>query len=186
MKPNKAIFVCGSGGSGKSTFIKKNIKNFNHIDVDIFYEQLLKKANLGLNIKNFSIEQIELANKLFEQASDSNHKFLLNSVTCRENIVMESIGRNVDIILQQRDFLEQNGYDTYMIMLYTELELCITRVENRERSYNKMVTISSWYDSYKNIPNYKMEFKEKFILVKETNTDISQFIESDLLNKSLL
>ena len=131
MKTNKAIFVCGSGGVGKSTFIKKNLKNYKHIDVDIFYEELLKDNGLGLKIKKFSNEEISLANRLFETAGEKNHKFLLNCVEQKIDIVIESIGRSVDVILEQRNYLEKNGYTTYMIMLYAELELCIVRVRNR-------------------------------------------------------
>jgi len=186
MKTNKAIFVCGSGGVGKSTFIKKNLKNYKHIDVDIFYEELLKDNGLGLKIKKFSNEEISLANRLFETAGEKNHKFLLNCVEQKIDIVIESIGRSVDVILEQRNYLEKNGYTTYMIMLYAELELCIVRVRNRERSYSDTITTNSWHECYKNISNYKMEFKDKFILLNENNIDYYQFITDNLSGKTLL
>ncbi len=37
MKNKKAIFICGSGGSGKSTFSKKYFSEYTLIDVDIIY-----------------------------------------------------------------------------------------------------------------------------------------------------
>jgi GTPase SAR1 family protein len=54
MKNKIAIFVCGSGGSGKTTFCNKNFNNFVQINVDIIYERLLIESNLGLKIKDFN------------------------------------------------------------------------------------------------------------------------------------
>lgn len=181
MKHNKAIFVCGAGGSGKSTYIKEKLKNYKHVDVDVFYEKLLKNAGLHLKIKQFSKEELNVANSLFEKASNQNHTFLLECIENKINIAIESIGRDVDYILEQRNYLEKNGYETSMIMIYKELDICIDRVEKRERSYSKSVTIKSWNESYRNIESYKTEFKDKFYLINDGYESITESVSEKRL-----
>ena len=41
MASKRAVFVCGSGGSGKTTFVNKYFSNFIQINLDIIYERLL-------------------------------------------------------------------------------------------------------------------------------------------------
>ena len=118
MKNKIAIFVCGSGGSGKSTFIKNYLNTFIHIDVDIIYERLLIENGLGLKIIDFDLVKTKHSYSLFEQAKIENDELFYNSVFNSKNIVIDGIGRDSNIILNQRKYLENFGYNTFMIMLY--------------------------------------------------------------------
>jgi predicted kinase len=179
MKNNIAIFICGSGGSGKSTFVKNNLKEYAHIDVDIIYEELLVSNGLGLNIKNFSEAENELASKLFEKSKELNNLKLKANVQSGNNLVIDGIGRYSDVILSQKLYLENYGYQTYMIMLYVDLNICIDRIENRERVYNQNLTKDSWYLSYNNIGTYKKEFGDKFAFIYNNNSfKLDNFLNS--------
>ena len=186
MQNKIAIFVCGSGGSGKSTFVKNNLKGYAHIDVDIIYEELLTSNGLGLNIKNFTESENKLANQLFEKAKDLNNLKLITNVQSGNNLVIDGIGRYSDVILSQKIYLENYGYQTYMIMLYVDLDICIHRIENRERIYNQIITEDSWYLAYNNIGTYKKEFGNKFGFIYNN----SDFILDDFIkiknNKNLI
>ena len=190
MQNNTAIFVCGSGGSGKSTFTKNNFSDFVHVDVDIIYEELLISNNLGLNIKDFNKEQSIIADSLFEEAKALNNKKLTEAILKKENIVIDGIGRDVNIILYQRNHLTYCGYDTFMIILYADLDTCISRVENRERVYKQKITEDSWYLSYNNIGTYKKEFGTKFKFIYNdtisTNVDLNDFLYHQKLIKKIL
>jgi dephospho-CoA kinase len=190
MKNKKAIFVCGSGGSGKSTFIKTHLTEYVHIDVDIIYEELLLLNKLGLKIKNFNESQSKLATELFEKAKELNNEKLKKIVNIGNNLIIDGIGRDSDIILNQRKYLENSGYDTFMIMLYADLDTCIDRVENRERVYNKKITEDSWYLSYSNIVIYKKEFGTKFKFIYndiiDTNMVLNDFLEHTKTIKKIL
>ena len=165
MKNKKGVFICGSGGSGKSTIARDHFPEFTIIDVDLIYEQELISSNLGLKIKNFNKEQSELAQSLFEKSKSLNDQKFNKTVELGENIVIESIGRDPEVILYQRSLLEKMGYETFMIMVYAELETCIDRVESRDRVYGENVTIDSWYLSYSNISIYSKEFNDRFMLI---------------------
>jgi predicted kinase len=190
MKNKIAIFICGSGGSGKSTFSKTYFPTYTIIDVDIIYEELLIEAGLDLKIKNFNNEQTKIAENLFEKAKSLNDKKFNDTITIGNNLVIDSIGRDSETIMFQRNYLEKMGYTTYMIMMYSELDVCIERVENRNRTYNKNITIDSWYLSYSNISIYKREFGKRFLLVYNDDMDWKSkfqiFIDNDINKKTIV
>lgn len=190
MKDKIAIFVCGSGGSGKSTFIRTNLKEFTHIDVDIIYEQLLIQNGLGLKIKDFDEYQTKLANKLFEEAKVINGSKLKASILNSENVVIDGIGRDSEIILSQRNMLNQFGYDTFLIMMYSELDICISRIEGRDRVYKQNLTKDSWYLAYNNIGTYKREFGDNFLFIYNDSLNymniLNEFIKGSRIPKTIL
>jgi hypothetical protein len=74
--------------------------------------------------------------------------------------------------------------------MYSELDVCIERVENRNRTYNKNITIDSWYLSYSNISIYKREFGKRFLLIYNDDTDWKSkfqiFIDNDINKKTIV
>jgi dephospho-CoA kinase len=171
METKRAVFVCGSGGSGKSTIANECFSEYTIIDLDIIYEQQLINNNLSLKINTFSKEQNELALTLFEKSKTINDEKFNKTVEIGKNILIDSIGRDSEVILYQKSFLEKMGYETYMIMVYAELETCIDRVETRNRVYNQNITIDSWYFAYSNISTYKREFNRQFMLIYNDDTN---------------
>ncbi len=189
MKNKIAIFICGSGGSGKSTFAKTHFPTYVHIDVDVIYEKLLIDNKLGLKIKNFNKIEADLANKLFEESKVLNNSKLKNAVSNGDDLIIDGIGRDSDIILNQRKYLDSNGYDTFMIMMYADLEICINRVEARERVYTQNITEDSWYLAYNNIGTYKKEFGLKFKFIYNNVFDdivLDDFLKNSKTIKRLL
>ena len=187
----RAIFLCGSGGSGKSTIYQNYFSDYVVVDVDILYEKLLNEYGLGLDIKNFNFEQIELSNSLFEKAKQLNNEKFNEYVSENKNIVVDGVGRDVEVILNQRNLLEKCGYTTYMIMVYADIDVCIERVENRNRSYSKRLVIDSWHESYRNISEYKEQFKDRFLLVhndeiNDWKSKFQIFINKQSKNKAII
>jgi predicted kinase len=181
-----AVFVCGSGGSGKTTFVNQHFSLFKQVNVDIPYEELLNSSGLGLKINEFNTEQLNKAAEFFERAKDISYSTLIESIELGEDIVIDSIGRYSDYVFQQRKQLELNGYNTIMFMLYAPLELCVERVNNRNRVYDESITIDSWYLSYGNIVNFKREFSDDFHLVYNgENVDWTQKIPNLIEKKKL-
>ena len=184
MKNKKAVFICGSGGSGKSTIARTEFSDFTIIDVDLIYEQQLSDHNLSLKIKNFSREESELASSLFEKSKSLNDQKFNNAVDNGENIIIDSIGRDPEVILYQRSYLEKMGYKTFMVMVYAELETCIARVEARDRVYGQNITIDSWYLSYSNISIYNREFKSRFMLIYNDDSNWKEKLKVFIYKKT--
>jgi predicted kinase len=186
MENKLAVFVCGSGGSGKTTFVNQHFSSFKQVNVDIPYEELLNSSGLGLKINEFNTEQLNKAAEFFERAKDISYSTLIESIELGDDIVIDSIGRYSDYVFQQRKQLELNGYNTIMFMLYAPLELCVERVNNRNRVYDESITIDSWYLSYGNIVNFKREFSDDFHLVYNgENVDWTQKIPNLVEKKKL-
>ncbi len=184
MKTKKAYFICGSGGSGKSTLAKTYFPNYTIIDIDLIYEQELIKCGLNLKIKDFSPENSKKALELFEKSKGINDQKFNSSVENEDNIVIDSIGRDPEIIFYQRSFLEKRGYQTFMIMVYADLETCLDRIEVRERTYPHNITIDSWYLSYSNMVGYKKEFGDRFMLFYNDGQDSKDKLEVFIYKKT--
>ena len=165
MKNKVAVFVCGSGGSGKTTFVNDFFMEFEKVNVDIPYEKLLKDSGLGVKISDFNKTQSLKASEFFERAKDISYDTLLKSIEMGKNIVIDTVGRDIDLIQKQREKLHLNGYKTIMFILYAPLDVCIKRVKGRDRVYDESITIDSWYLSYGNIVNFKREFLDDFHLI---------------------
>lgn len=189
MKNKIAIFVCGSGGSGKSTFIKTHLNEFINIDVDIIYEDLLISNKLGLNIKNFNKDEYKLSAELFEKSKKLNDIKYEETIKTGKNIIINTIGTDSNIILFQRKHLENLGYKTYMVLIYADLDVCINRVESRERVYKQNIIENGWFLIYNNIGTYKKEFGDSFIFVYNNSFILDNFLNSFIIlknNKNLI
>ena len=65
----KAIFMAGPAGSGKSFILKKVVpSNFNVINVDDTYEDLLKSSGIGMKLAKMSPDELKKAGELMGQA----------------------------------------------------------------------------------------------------------------------
>jgi dephospho-CoA kinase len=83
----KAIFLAGPAGSGKSYTIKQLIQpdQFNVINIDDTYEELLKTAGLGMSQKDFGPEELSQAAKLMAQAQKSTkEKSIIKPISIKE------------------------------------------------------------------------------------------------------
>jgi hypothetical protein len=101
--------------------------------------------------------------KLHNEALNTFYDWVDNKFI--ENIVIDTVGRDIELIQKQREKLHVNGYKTIMFMLYVPLDVCIKRVKGRDRVYDESITIDSWYLSYGNIVNFKREFLDDFHLI---------------------
>jgi predicted kinase len=171
MKSKNAIYVCGSGGSGKTTFASHNFPNHVPINVDNHYENFLVESGLGLKIDTFNQIQKTKALEYFEESKIITNKLFFDSVNEGKDLVIDTVGRDLDFILKQRKYLYNQGYNTYMVMLYASLETCHYRVSKRNRTYDYSLTKDSWGLSYKNLVDFATEFGDNFLLINTENMD---------------
>ena len=147
MKNKKAIFVCGSGGSGKSTFCSEYLKNYTIVDVDIIYEELLLKNGLGLTIKDFNEETLKKAYSLFEEAKILNNLKFKNAINNNENIVIDGIGRDASIILNQRKMLKNFTISDKLLFVAALLSLLYSESLYFQNQVYEAIFIGIWVPS---------------------------------------
>jgi len=167
----KAIFLAGPAGAGKSYIIKQfpEISNFNVINVDDTYEELLKASGLGMSQKDFDADQLSQAAKLMGQAQKATKEKYAQLSAEKKNIIIDGTGAAINPVLKKKQELEDLGYETLMIMIWvsplTSLERNVARGEDNGRSLLPQIVLRTWRDVNKNIYDYQRAFGDKLIII---------------------
>ena len=168
----KAFFLAGGPGSGKSfvtnsAFAGTGLKVVNS---DTTFERNLKKANLSLNMPD---EEEYFRNIIRGRAKQTAIAQLDKYVQGRLGLVIDSTGRDYDVIARNHNMLQQLGYDSYMVFVNTSLEVALARNARRERTIPEYITKSSWEGVQNNIGKFQRLFgMAKFIVVDNNKSDL--------------
>jgi dephospho-CoA kinase len=182
----KAIFLAGPAGSGKSYMNKLLIpKDFQTINSDDTYEELLKASGIGLKQKDFTPDQLSQAAKLQAQARKDTQARLEKSIEDRNNIVIDGTGAASNPVLKKKQQLEELGYECLMLMIYVSPLVSLERNKNRDRSLMPSIILRTWRDVNKNVEIYQEAFKDKFILIDNNLEDARKEFNSNLLQPYL-
>ena len=164
----KAFFLAGGPGSGKtfvtqSTFSGTGLKVVNS---DVAFERNLKKGNLSLNMPD---EETYFRDILRKAAKRTTISQLDKYVEGRLGLVIDSTGRDYDMVARQHNMLKQMGYDCYMIFVNTTLDVALARNARRERSIPEYITKTSWKGVQNNIGKFQRLFGMSSFLVVDNN-----------------
>ena len=168
----KAFFLAGGPGSGKSfvthsAFAGTGLKVVNS---DVTFERNLKKANLSLNMPD---EEEYFRNIIRGRAKQTAIAQLDKYVQGRLGLVIDSTGRDYDVIARNHNMLQQLGYDSYMVFVNTSLEVALARNARRERTIPQYITKSSWEGVQNNIGKFQRLFgMSKFLIVDNNKSDL--------------
>jgi predicted kinase len=152
----KAIIMAGGAGAGKSTFVKQ------------IRSDLQKAGWKELNADKY-VEDKEspMYNNLAKASNQIDKVDLPSTLKSGENFLYDTTATNV----QRISGIKDSGYDTMMIMLYTNPIVSFLRNFKRERKVPTIGVLSSWNNIYKNISAYKQMFGDQFYLVQTGLTD---------------
>jgi len=168
----KAFFLAGGPGSGKtfvtqSTFSGTGLKVVNS---DVAFERNLKQANLSLSMPD---EETYFRNILRKAAKRTAISQLDKYVEGRLGLVVDSTGRDYDMIARQHSMLKQMGYDCYMVFVNTTLDVALARNARRERTIPEYITKSSWEGVQNNIGKFQRLFGlNNFLVVDNNKSDL--------------
>lgn len=168
----KAIFMAGPAGAGKSTIVKQlGLSNFQVINVDDTYEELLKKSGIGLDFKKFTPDQISQAAKLMGTARKETRTKEEEAMATRKNIILDATGAASKPLLKKKQQLEELGYDTFMLMVYVSPMVSLDRNSKRDRSLPPTAVVMNWNGVASNIDTYKQEFGNNISILNNNPTD---------------
>ena len=178
----KAIFMAGPAGSGKSFILQKLIpSDFNVINVDDTYEELLKSSGIGMKLAQMSPDELKKAGELMGQARKATDSKYQDATQNLKNLAIDSVGGSTKTLLKKKAELENLGYDTMMIMTYVSPITSLERNKQRDRSLLPSIVIRSWRDVNKNIDAYKQAFGDDFTIVDLNPEDADKsFDENDI------
>ena len=168
----KAFFLAGGPGSGK-TFVTSSAfagSGLKLVNSDIAVERGLKKANLSLSMPD---EETYFRNIIRNRAKAITITQLDKYVDGRLGLVIDSTGRDYDMIARHHNMLQQMGYDCYMIFVNTSLEVALARNARRERTIPEYITTSSWNGVQSNMGKFQRLFgMSNFIVVDNNKSDL--------------
>ena len=168
----KAFFLAGGPGSGK-TFVTSSAfagSGLKLVNSDIAFERGLKKANLSLSMPD---EETYFRNIIRKRAKAITITQLDKYVDGRLGLVIDSTGRDYDMIARHHNMLQQMGYDCYMVFVNTSLEVALARNARRERTIPEYITTSSWNGVQSNMGKFQRLFgMSNFIVVDNNKSDL--------------
>ena len=183
----KAIFMAGPAGSGKSFISQKLVpSNFNTINVDDTYEELLKSSGIGMKLANMSPDELKKSGELMGQARKTTDAKLQDATKNAKNLLIDSVGGSSKMLLKKKAELEALGYETAMIMTYVSPITSLERNKQRDRSLLPSIVIRSWRDVNTNIDAYRQAFGDDFTLVNLDPEDANKDFDENFIYKNYI
>lgn len=170
----KAFFLAGGPGSGK-TFVSGKVTSghgLRFINSDIFFEKLLRDAQLSMDLEYLKQEfpaDYEKAMQLRDKAKMSAGKAEANYLVGRLGVIYDGTGADYERIKDLRDKCIDLGYDTYMIFVNTSLDVALERNAKRERSVAKDIVTDSWQSVQNNMGKFQNLFGGSNFIVVDNN-----------------
>ena len=183
----KAIFMAGPAGSGKSYISKILVpSDFQTINVDDTYEELLKASGIGMKLAQMSPDELKKAGELMGQARKATDTKYKEALANANNILIDSVGGSSKTLLKKKQELEDLGYETAMIMTYVSPITSLERNMKRDRSLLPSIVIRSWRDVNKNIDVYKQAFGSDFTLVNLDPEDTNKNFDEEYIYQTFI
>ena len=184
----KALILAGAPGSGKGYILKDlNLEGLKTFNIDDTFINMLKKANVTLDLKNATPEERSEAAKAMAAATkDLKTNILPNAIANQESFVLDGTAASLKNTLLLKDELEAAGYEVFMLYVYTDLERSLSQNQERfkksegeDRSLSPAIVLSTWNSVTKNFEPYQQAFGNNFVSVANTGEamkDLDQII----------
>ncbi len=188
----KAIILAGAPGAGKGYVLSGlDLSNLKVLNVDNTYIDLLKKANVSLDLKNASPEDRSEAAKAMAAANKEFKGKVTATIQGKESFVLDGTAASIKQTSTLKDELEEVGYEVFMLYVYTDLERSLKQNQDRfdqsggeDRSLAPAIVMRTWMNVTKNYETYKDMFGNNFALVANTLEDKIGNID-DIIKKYL-
>ena len=179
----KAVFLAGGPGSGKTYVAKKifgipdkfniSMSGMKMVNSDKELKHLLHKFGFGTDLD-------KMPDEIFKQLTDSDYddysgfRGFSKELTAQRmklyrkgklGMIIDGTGHKFGKISSLKKELEDEGYDTYMVMVNTSLEVAQKRNQERDRILPPKLLEKSWKDVQKNIGSFQALFKKNFVIV---------------------
>ena len=187
----KAIFMAGGPGSGKS-FIKEklfgipdnvniSVGGLKSVNSDKEFMMLLRKFDFDPTMlatyertdkdlfHHLSAPAKKGGSGLRDFAQELSKQRMKGYMDGKKGMVIDSTGSNFKKVRGQKEMLEKQGYDCYMVFVMTSLETAQKRnklrAEKGERELPEHIVKRSWKDARNNLGGLKAVFGSNFVKV---------------------
>ena len=189
----KAIILAGAPGAGKGFILSGlDLGNLKVLNVDNTYIDLLKKANVSLDLKNATPEERSKQAKLMAAANKEFKGKVASTIQGKESFVLDGTAASIKQTTELKQQLEEAGYEVFMLYVYTDLERSLKQNQDRfeksggeDRSLAPAIVMRTWLSVTKNFIPYKNLFGDNFVSVANTLQDEKLKNVEDVIKKYL-
>ena len=189
----KAIILAGAPGAGKGFILSGlDLGNLKVLNVDNEYINLLKKANVSLDLKNASPEGRSKAAIAMAQANKEFKGKVAATIEGKESFILDGTAASVKQTANLKNELEEAGYDVFMLYVYTDLERSLKQNQDRfeksdgkDRSLAPAIVLRTWASVTSNFKPYEAMFGDNFVSVANTLEDEKLGDVADIIKKYL-
>ena len=189
----KAIILAGAPGAGKGFILSGlDLGNLKVLNVDNTYIDLLKKANVSLDLKNATPEERSKQAKLMAAANKEFKGKVASTIQGKESFILDGTAASIKQTTVLKQQLEEAGYEVFMLYVYTDLERSLKQNQDRfeksggeDRSLAPAIVMRTWLSVTKNFIPYKNLFGDNFVYVANTLQDENLKNVEDVIKKYL-
>ena len=189
----KAIILAGAHGAGKGFILSGlDLGNLKVLNVDNTYIDLLKKANVSLDLKNATPEERSKQAKLMAAANKEFKGKVASTIQGKESFILDGTAASIKQTTVLKQQLEEAGYEVFMLYVYTDLERSLKQNQDRfeksggeDRSLAPAIVMRTWLSVTKNFIPYKNLFGDNFVSVANTLQDEKLKNVEDVIKKYL-
>ena len=193
METPKAIILAGAPGAGKGYVLSGlDLGDIKILNVDNAYIDLLKKANVSLDLKNASPEGRSKAAIAMASANKEFKGKVAATIEGKESFILDGTAASIKQTANLKKELEEAGYDVFMLYVYTDLERSLKQNQDRfeksdgkDRSLAPAIVLRTWSQVTDNYKAYEAMFKDNFVSVANTLEDEKLSDVADIIKKYL-
>ena len=175
----KAIILAGAPGAGKGYILKGlDLGGLKVMNIDDIFVNMLKKANVTLDLKNATPEERSIQAKSMAQANKDFKDNLAATIEGKESFILDGTAASFNNTVKLKDELEEAGYEVFMLYVYTDLERSLKQNQDRfeksdgeDRSLAPAIVLRTWNSVTQNYEPYKNLFGDNFTSVANTLED---------------
>ena len=175
----KVVFVIGGPGSGKSYVSRElglNAMGFVTVNSDVAFEYLMGKHGIDPKMPP---EEKEKRDVVRARAKEITGKKSDLAIEGRLGIHIDGTGDDYDKVANLKKNFERLGYDCYLVVVNTRLEVARQRNQMRSRTVPDKIVTNSWYDVQDNIGRFANIFTYMSIIdnsgdAKSTDAQITK------------
>tara|TARA_B110000879_G_scaffold67795_1_gene94965 strand:- start:1255 stop:2079 length:825 start_codon:yes stop_codon:yes gene_type:complete len=190
----KAIILAGAPGAGKGYILKGlDLGGIKVMNIDDIYINLLKQANVSLDLKNATPEERSQQAKQMAVANKEFKGNIAATIEGKESFILDGTAASYNSTVKLKDELEEAGYDVFMLYVYTDLERSLAQNQDRfeksggeDRSLAPAIVMRTWKSVTQNLDKYADLFGFNFVAVANTLDDIESISDLESIIKKYL
>ena len=189
----KAIILAGAPGAGKGFILRGlDLGGLKVLNIDNIFINMLKQANVSLDLKNATPEERSQQAKSMAAANKEFKGNIADVIAGKESFILDGTAASLRNTLKLKDELEEAGYEVFMLYVYTDLERSLKQNQDRfeksggeDRSLMPAIVLKTWNSVTQNHKPYRELFKDNFVSVANTLEDEKLDNIEDIIAKYL-